>query len=134
MNYMHFHFRQDTFTLNAYSIASSFLQPQQMCKDHTHCAGYRYAMLFYLPVRVGSTAPSNFHNFFHIKQGIAVSFVVFSASCNLLEMLTVWIFSKIVFFSIMALLISPSLMKFFFVNYGAKLLLFSCKRPYEVVL
>lgn len=70
-------------------------------------------MLFYWPVRVGSTAPSNFHNFFQIKQGIAVSFGVFSASCNLFEMLTVWIFSKIVFFSIMALLISLMLMKLF---------------------
>lgn len=84
-----------------------------MCKDHTYCAGYHYAMLFYLHVRVGSTAPSNFHNFFQIKQGIAVSFGVFSASCNLLEMLTVWIFSEIVFFSIVALLISLTLMKLF---------------------
>lgn len=89
--------------------------------SHSKCAKITLTVLditmqccsIYLYVLVAQLLQIFTFNFFPIKQGIAVSFGVFSASCNLLEMLTVWIFSKIVFFSVMALLISLALMKLF---------------------
>lgn len=99
-----------------------------MCKGHTYCAVYHYTMLYRLLWRTVAACSYMFYLYILIAQqlftlspflsnGTGYSCFIFIwclfSTLSMVEMMTVWMFSKMLLYSIMALFISLSLMTLF---------------------